>query len=237
MSEAAALHCPACGAPAGPEDTICRYCRAPLATVACPKCFGLAFKGAKNCPYCGVALEAAPERKATEACPGCKSGMETRELGGYSLDMCGRCASVWIDRATFEAFCKDQEQLSVVLEALPKVDLPPINALAQGYRPCPDCQQLMNRVNFAQISGVIVDTCRAHGTFFDPDELRRLVAFLKGGGMDRARSRQIEVLKAAQDHQARTSMDPALGTYLTGMPDPGKTHSSFASFLFDQFLR
>ena len=41
------------------------------------------------------------------------------------------------------------------------------------YIPCPICHELMNRVNFANFSGVIVDVCREHGTWFDRDELRR----------------------------------------------------------------
>ena len=245
MSEAAVLHCPACGAPVGADDTVCRYCQAPLATIACPKCFGLAFKGAKNCPHCGATLEAAPERKAAEICPGCKAPMETRELGGYALDICGHCASVWIDRATFEAFCKDQEKQAVVVEALPKVDAPPINALGQGYRPCPDCKQLMNRVNFAQISGVILDACKSHGTFFDPDELRRLVAFLQGGGMDRARSRQMDDLKAEQQRLQAQAASMAGGMDAGADWSHGFGRSSalgdfleqgLTRFLFDRFL-
>lgn len=241
MSEATVLNCPACGAPAGPEDTVCSYCQAPLATVACPKCFGLAFKGAKNCPHCGAALEASSAQKAAEACPGCKAPMETRELGGYAMEVCGQCASIWIARGTFEAFCQDQEKQAVVVEALPRVDAPPINALAQGYRPCPDCRQLMNRVNFAQISGVILDACKPHGTFFDPDELRRLVAFLQGGGMERARSRQIDALKAEQQRLQAQAAATAGG--MDADPNWGARSSvgsfleqGLTRFLFDRFL-
>lgn len=248
MSDATVLHCPACGAPTAPEDTVCRYCEAPLATVACPKCFGLAFKGAKNCPHCGAALAESAAAKDGQPCPGCKRPMGLQELGGYKLEICSGCASVWIDRATFEAFCQDQEKQAVVVEALPKVEAAPANPLNQGYRPCPDCKKLMNRVNFAQISGVILDACRDHGTFFDPDELRRLVAFLKGGGMDRARARQMDALKAEQQRlQASTqaagggglqdgpggwSGGSGLGQSLGGMIEQG-----LSRFLFDLFLR
>ena len=47
------------------------------------------------------------------------------------------------------------------------------------YRPCPVCRQLMNRFNFARSSGVILDSCKPHGIWFDPDELRRIVAFIR----------------------------------------------------------
>jgi Zn-finger nucleic acid-binding protein len=57
------------------------------------------------------------------------------------------------------------------------------------YLPCPVCKNLMNRVNFANFSNVIVDVCREHGTWFDRDELRRIVEFIRDGGLDKARAR------------------------------------------------
>ena len=45
----------------------------------------------------------------------------------------------------------------------------------------------MNRVNFARISGVVVDVCKGHGTFLDPGELHAIVQFIHGGGL-RARA-------------------------------------------------
>ena len=57
------------------------------------------------------------------------------------------------------------------------------------YLSCPECQKLMNRVNFAKYSGVIMDVCRTHGTFFDRDELHRVITFIRGGGLDNARER------------------------------------------------
>lgn len=246
MSDATVLHCPACGAPAAPGDTVCRYCEAPLATVACPKCFGLAFKGAKNCPHCGAVLVAPLPAQDGQACPGCKRPMQLRELGSYKLEICGGCASVWIERAVFEAFCHDQEKQAVVVEALPKVDATPANALNQSYRPCPDCKKLMNRVNFAQISGVLLDACKDHGTFFDPDELRRLVAFLQGGGMERARSRQVEALKAEESRLKDAARDLATGTPdaganwngggLLGQSLGSTIEQGLTRFLFDRFL-
>jgi Zn-finger nucleic acid-binding protein len=58
------------------------------------------------------------------------------------------------------------------------------------YRPCPKCGELMNRFNFANCSGVILDACKPHGVWFDADELRRIVSFIRGGGLDMARSRE-----------------------------------------------
>jgi len=57
------------------------------------------------------------------------------------------------------------------------------------------CRKLMNRLNFGRLSGTIVDVCRGHGTFLDAGELHRIVLFIQGGGLDRARQRQLEDLK------------------------------------------
>ena len=46
----------------------------------------------------------------------------------------------------------------------------------------------MNRVNFARCSGVIVDICKQHGTWFDRDELSRIVEFIHGGGLNASRA-------------------------------------------------
>jgi Zn-finger nucleic acid-binding protein len=45
-------------------------------------------------------------------------------------------------------------------------------------------------VNFGKVSGVIVDVCRDHGTWFDGGELTRVVAFAAGGGLARTRAQQ-----------------------------------------------
>jgi len=39
------------------------------------------------------------------------------------------------------------------------------------------------RLNFGRTSGVVVDMCREHGTWFDSGELPKILAFLKGGGL------------------------------------------------------
>jgi Zn-finger nucleic acid-binding protein len=41
----------------------------------------------------------------------------------------------------------------------------------------------MHRRNFARVSGVIVDECRTHGTFFDAGELEDVLHFVRSGGM------------------------------------------------------
>ena len=47
------------------------------------------------------------------------------------------------------------------------------------YLRCPVCNDVMNRVNFARASGVILDVCRPHGAWFDAGELRAVRSFVR----------------------------------------------------------
>ena len=48
----------------------------------------------------------------------------------------------------------------------------------------------MNRINFARCSGVVVDICKRHGSWFDRDELSSIIEFIRGGGMNSARAKE-----------------------------------------------
>ncbi len=57
------------------------------------------------------------------------------------------------------------------------------------YIPCPECGKLMNRRHFAGCSGIIVDWCKDHGTWFDREELKRVVEFIRAGGLKKSREK------------------------------------------------
>jgi hypothetical protein len=52
----------------------------------------------------------------------------------------------------------------------------------------------MNRKNFAQSSGVVLDVCGKHGIWLDRGELERILGFVSGGGLARSRARESERL-------------------------------------------
>jgi Transcription factor zinc-finger len=65
---------------------------------------------------------------------------------------------------------------------------PPEPKVRYGW--CPRCGQIMNRRNFGAHSGIVVDVCREHGTWFDQGELAAALAFVRAGGLgDDATSR------------------------------------------------
>jgi Zn-finger nucleic acid-binding protein len=212
------LNCPMCGAPTSSEATLCEHCGARLATVACPSCFGIIFQGAKFCSHCGAkadrieAANAAPER-----CPRCQVNMDAVVIGKTNLRECSRCEGIWADATSLQQICADREQQAAVLGVaapLEKMDSEGVEETIR-YVPCPACNKLMNRVNFANCSHVVVDVCSQHGTWFDKDELRRIVEFIRGGGLEQAREREIRELgeqqrqlKSAQIARAGNMTEP-----------------------------
>jgi Zn-finger nucleic acid-binding protein len=193
--EAQTLNCPNCGAAINSESSQCRYCESKLATVACAACFGLMFLGSKHCPHCGAAagMPTAAQLSVLK-CPRCKIDMSAITLGVTALRECEKCEGLWVEVAAFERICADREQDAAVLGVATPVASPKTvfgNELPKAvYVPCPQCGQLMNRLNFAHCSGVIVDVCRGHGTWFDRDELREIIEFIRAGGLERARQKE-----------------------------------------------
>ena len=199
-----------CGAAAATDATRCEHCGVRLATVACPSCFGMMFVGQQFCPHCGAKANrqdsAAPSQ--AEPCPRCKTMMDAVMIGGSNVRECPRCEGIWTDAETLRQICADREQQAVVLGMATHL---PTNEGVElekqiRYLPCPVCGELMNRVNFANFSNVIVDVCRQHGTWFDRDELRRIVEFIRDGGLEKARTREMANLEEDRRIAAATQI-------------------------------
>jgi Zn-finger nucleic acid-binding protein len=175
------LRCPACGAAASSAATRCSFCGVALATVGCPSCFGLMFVGARFCSHCGAKADRTESTAAEiRLCPRCQVAMNAVTTGSINLLECGRCEGIWVNVETLQQITAEREKQAAVLGMPAPPDGPAAPEEHIRYVPCPVCHQLMNRVNFAQCSHVIVDVCKPHGTWFDKDELRRTVEFIRG---------------------------------------------------------
>jgi Zn-finger nucleic acid-binding protein len=137
---------------------------------------------------------------------------------------CPQCDGLWVEAAAFERICADREQQSAVLGVASHVPSPAAGGEARGgavrYVPCPECGQLMNRLNFARCSGVIVDLCKGHGTWFDREELRGIVEFIRAGGLEASRRKEKEQLAEERQRlqQDQLSAVPR-ADFMTGMTE------------------
>lgn len=219
---ATTLQCHSCGAAAASNAPNCGHCGARLASIACPACFGLMFLGSKFCPQCGSPA-VQWERETTDwPCPACRAPMLRGTLRDIPLHECERCHGLWVDTPSFEHICRHAEEQAAALgraQPLAGADgLGPVH-----YLRCPQCAELMHRLNFARCSGIIVDVCRPHGTWFDTHELRRIVHFIRAGGLDVSRAREkrelAEERRLLQAARLGTERTFSNDTTLTGNAD------------------
>ena len=189
------------------------------------------FLGQQFCPHCGAKADRKdPSAPApTELCPRCKTNLDPVVIGASNVRECPKCEGIWTDADTLRQICADREKQAAVL-GMP-TQLPANEGLEIEkhirYLPCPVCGDLMNRVNFANFSNVIVDVCRQHGTWFDRDELRRIVEFIRAGGLDKARAREMQDLEA--DRRLARTQSMASGQGLPPMFEDDIRHSAVSA--------
>ncbi len=59
-------------------------------------------------------------------------------------------------------------------------------------RACPVCKELMYRRNWGEHSGVIVDRCEQHGTWYDEGEVEKIREYIELGGIEYEKLRLTE---------------------------------------------
>jgi Zn-finger nucleic acid-binding protein len=119
--------------------------------------------------------------------------MAARMVGDFQVTGCEKCGGLFVAHETFETI---QDTSQRVIET-GEITKPARMAIEKkiAYVRCPMCRTMMNRKNFAQVSGVIVDVCGYHGTWFDGGELEKIMDFIAHGGLQKARAREEERLK------------------------------------------
>ena len=177
---------------------VCPHCDVRFDSVRCARCYTLQPPGSFACGRCGEALELEPLLDATDApCPRCRKPLEAAAGGegvweDARVHECPRCGGMFVPREVLaDILCRAESS-----GPLPDAQRGRVTALDQvRYVPCPLCHTSMNRMNFGKSSGVIVDVCRAHGTWFDAGELTRVIAFAANGGLAKARERELHEKK------------------------------------------
>jgi Zn-finger nucleic acid-binding protein len=114
------------------------------------------------CPACGDPL--GPPRSETEAVHPCK-----------------KCHGAFVELSTLAELVAREDDHARKSPWAPGL---PNKRPARSSREirCPVCNDTMAVMNFGSGSGVIVDTCREHGTFFDKGELAGVLEFVRLGG-------------------------------------------------------
>ncbi len=171
----------------------------------CKKCGAPLPVNRNRCEHCGVVNDI--DLRAVKApmvhgphtdrvCPHCDRVMISVDLhigDGFFIERCEGCGGLFFDpdelEGVFEAsvsqvFEADLERMAVLTEESAT------NYSNVKYVKCPVCREIMNRRNYGARSGVIVDTCKMHGVWLDAGELRRLLHWVKAGGLLHDKAKQ-----------------------------------------------
>ncbi len=217
-----ALQCSSCGANLKEHSRSCEYCAAEVTLeerrlcAVCPACFARAGVEARYCMECGLELQpqALTALEEGTSCPRCEGALRSRELGKASVIECSACGGLWLGEQHFDDLCEQADEQDLTSRGLEQmVPTSVMDTKQVRYLPCVVCGDFMQRRNYASSSGIIIDVCRKHGVWLDHRELEHILAFVREGGLDRARERQIERLKT-QEQRARNadSLRAHLGT-------------------------
>ncbi|RLA24735.1 MAG: hypothetical protein DRQ62_04570 [Gammaproteobacteria bacterium] len=184
----------------------------------CKSCSAPLLANTNRCQYCGVRNDVdlstkykfSVYKKASDRiCPHCEKPLQTIQIQldqSLLIERCDTCFGLFFDLQELEILL-DYSVSHVT--AINQAHLDSINAdhypkkQVVKYIKCPVCRKFMRRANFAQKSGVIVDSCRSHGLWLDSGEVKHLMEWKRLGGQ--LLHQQTQRDKALKGRKAQTN--------------------------------
>lgn len=246
------VRCSACGSPRQGQEPNCRFCSADFTlherdlNIVCGTCLHRASSRGRFCHHCGNPLLKDQALDVSGAlCPACTEDtkLQSRRLSrDLAVLECGRCAGLWLEWEPFRLLEKEAQQSAQAATERRPESVTPVETQDQqtrAYRPCIVCGNLMNRRNYARSSGVIIDTCKDHGVWFDYEELARILTWIRRGGLQREQDRQKQELTELERRKRLERMDntgPAGGGGGTLLGDSSRSGTWLLDVLVDFLL-
>jgi len=221
----------------------------------CASCSAPLPHGSAKCPYCNCVTDVdlrghhhytdhVPE--TPRLCCICETPMSTINVHSegepFYIERCEKCLGLFFDPGELDALVQETVQSVYSIDALKLNGLTQLNSLDEvRYRKCPICRKLMNRINYGQASGVILDECREHGVFLDAGELRRIQEWTRAGGPVAQKARQQEELDRAEQRtraeRRELDLKPKINPYGEARPQYNETLDHSLGQVFDFLVR
>ncbi|MGC4068034.1 MAG: hypothetical protein QM784_25975 [Polyangiaceae bacterium] len=167
---------------------------------------------ALHCIGCGAELGLMPlpaDGRLTGGCPCCPSvSLDAFANDGGVVYDCHSCGGQFVFHDVLSTMLSRQQKIAAAIPRRLRRENPLREAVV--YRPCPVCRELMLRRNFGKVSGIIVDVCSIHGTWFDCGELARILSFVTHGGLELAQERRADEARRAANHSAQLGPAPTI---------------------------
>lgn len=140
-------------------------------------------------------------------CPRTQSKLQATTVAGAHMHVNPDCGGMLLERASELYLMQHPELWEQVISAAEQLAARAsrhVDGKAMVYLSCPTCGGPMVRKNFEKVSGIMVDTCPKHGTWFDAGELPEALRFLQGSG--KARRAAFEAREAQYISEQRRSI-------------------------------
>ncbi|MBN1870439.1 MAG: zf-TFIIB domain-containing protein [Candidatus Omnitrophica bacterium] len=136
----------------------------------------------------------AQRKGQTMLCPKCRKPLVVTFERDIVVDLCEQCHGIWVGRVD------EKRLLNVKVESFSMDELSQFRKAYQpwgrmetsGYVPCPVCRELMYRKNWGSYSGVMVDKCSEHGTWYDEGKFEKVREYVSLGGIEYEKLRVME---------------------------------------------
>ncbi len=215
------VRCSSCGAPRTAGFRACGYCKSDFTlherdlNTVCPECAARISDKARFCHFCAIPIAPTePAPAATQhACPACGDDrrLVSRKLNAQRISVleCGGCGGFWLGNEVFQLLEEQSQKAATTGTTFEDRKHRgrlhhPEDPHGRYYRACPICRTLMHRRNYGRRSGILVDTCKEHGMWFDLGELDKILRWIRMGGLNRARRWEAE--RAKQQNQTERLM-------------------------------
>jgi len=195
--EATVVRCSSCGSPREQGVNKCGFCSADFTIherdlhTVCPACLTRVSDKAKFCSHCGATLaaETVAGDKSEYVCPCCgdEVSLASRRMSESQVNVleCPMCGGLWLGADAFKVLrdkaVKQTSHIDVATSGTPRMKKVAAQPSVR-YRKCIICGHMMHRRQYGRGSGVVIDTCRQHGIWFDDGELQQVLEWVRLGG-------------------------------------------------------
>lgn len=127
-------------------------------------------------------------KQSNRICPQCDKPLDTIKLDlgePFYIERCKSCFGLFFDPGEIDTLLESSVSnvFDINLKMIKNINKDRYQKHKKvKYVKCPICRILMNRVNYAHRSGVILDQCKKHGIWVDSGEITHLMEWKKAGG-------------------------------------------------------
>lgn len=125
-------------------------------------------------------------QNASFQCPKCNHPLAPKLQEDIRVLGCDQCLGIWAEHIDEKKLLEIKPEVFTIdeLRRLRKLFIPLGITESIRYVACPVCKNLMWRKNWGSHSGIMVDTCSDHGTWYDKNEIQKIKEFIKLGGIE-----------------------------------------------------